>query len=80
MTKPPELSSPSSVRGRPTRGGGKAHRPQGSTKSAGDFRERTRTIFKTHSGPTVKPSTPAMKVKPPAARAAKKAARQTVQR
>ncbi len=80
MTKPPELPTPPSGRGRPTPGSGKASRPQGSTKSAGAFRERTRTIFKTRSGPTVKPSAPAMKVKPPAARAAKKAARQTVQR
>lgn len=80
MTKPPELSTPSSVRGRPAPGSGKAPRPQGSTKSAGAFQERTRTIFKTRSGPTFKPSAPTMKVKPPAARAAKKAARQTVQR
>ncbi len=57
-----------------------APRPQGSTKTSRAFRERTRTIFKTRSGPVVKPSAPAMKVKPPAARAAKKAARQTVQR
>jgi len=80
MAKPPELSTPSSVRGRPTPGSGKTPRPQGSTKTTGAFRERTRTIFKTRSGPTVKSSAPAMKVKPPAARAAKKAARQTVQR
>lgn len=80
MTKPPELSTPSSARGRTTPWSGKASRPQRSTKNTGAFRERTRTIFKTRSGPTVKPSAPAMKVKPPAARAAKKAARQTVQR
>lgn len=80
ITKPSELSMSSSVRGSPAPGSGKAPRPQGSTKSAGAFRERTCTIFKTRSGPTAKPSTPAMKVKPPTARAAKKAARQTVQR
>jgi len=66
--KKQEVLTPASARGRPIPG------------SAGAFRERTRTIFKTRSGPAVKPSAPAMKVKPPAAKAAKKAARQTVQR
>ncbi len=94
MNKSPELPAPSSTRGRatsgigrtlrpqgrPLPGSGKAPRPQSNTKSAGAFRERTRTIFKTRSGPTVKPSAPAIKVKPPAVRAAKKAARQTAQR
>ncbi len=70
MAKPPELPTSPSGKGRPSPGSGKAPRPQGITKSAEAFRERTRTIFKTRSGPAVKPSAPAMKVKPPAARAA----------
>lgn len=80
VTRSPELSTPLPGQGRPISRSGKTPRPQGSTKTAVPFRERTRTIFKTRSGPAVKPSAPAVKGKPPAARAAKKAAGQTARR
>ncbi|MCI9403650.1 MAG: C40 family peptidase [Oscillospiraceae bacterium] len=59
----------------------RATQSQANSRSAGVFRERTRTIFKIRSRlPASKPAASSLKIKPPAAEAVKEATHQTIQR